>query len=69
MLLEPAFDAPGRHASDPWMGWRREVTVAEQLEHFVRAAHGAFSPNTERALRSDLGIYAKWCAERGKPGN
>ena len=66
MLLEPAFDAPVRHASDPPTGWRCEVAVAEQLERFVRAAHGAFSPNTVRALRSDLGIYAKWCAERGK---
>ena len=32
----------------------------------MRAAHGAFSRNTERALRSDLGIYAKWCAEQGE---
>ena len=24
---------------------------------------GAFSSNTERAVRSDLGIYAAWCAE------
>ena len=29
-------------------------------------ARGAFSSNTERAVRSDLGIYAAWCAECGE---
>ena len=31
----------------------------------MRTARGAFSTNTERAVRSDLAIYAAWCAERG----
>ena len=34
--------------------------------HFVQTARSAFSSNTERAVRSDLGIYADWCAQRGK---
>ena len=29
------------------------------------AAEGALSANTERAVRSDLAIYAAWCGERG----
>ena len=31
-----------------------------------RAARGAFSRNTGRAVRSDLAIYAEWCADRGR---
>ena len=37
-----------------------------QLERCLRAAGGAISANTERAVRSDLGIYAEWCLERGQ---
>ena len=44
----------------------RESEAAEELERLVRAAVGAFSASTERALRSDLAIFAAWCAERGK---
>ena len=40
--------------------------MAQQLGRYVRAARGVFSHNTERALRSDLGICANWCAERGE---
>ena len=29
------------------------------------AAGGAFSRNTERAMRSDLAVFARWCGERG----
>ena len=61
MLLEPAFDASPSRA--PSTRGHCEAAVAEQLERFVQAAQGAFSPNTERALRSDLRLYAKWCAE------
>ena len=66
MLLDPAFDAAPRLASEPWPGRHREAAMADALERFVHAARGAFSPNTERALRSDLGIYARWCAEHGE---
>ncbi len=59
MGLEPASDAPQAPRSG------REAALAEQLGAFVLAARSAFSGNTERALRSDLAIYARWCGERG----
>ena len=40
--------------------------VADRLAKFVRAARGAFSANTERAVRSDLAIDGAWCAARGE---
>ena len=60
MFLEPPFNACEEPAAV------REPSLAEQLGQFVRAARGAFSDSTERALRSDLAIYAAWCAERGR---
>ncbi|MDE0410447.1 MAG: tyrosine-type recombinase/integrase [Alphaproteobacteria bacterium] len=39
--------------------------LADRLADFVRAARGAFSANTERAVRSDLDVYGAWCAGRG----
>ena len=59
MVVEPPFHAS--EAPEP----EREAALSKQLERYVRAAGGAFSANTERAVRSDLGIYAEWCAERG----
>ena len=44
----------------------REPALAEHLARFVRSARSAFSENTERALRSDLAIYAAWCAGSGR---
>ncbi len=60
MFLEPPFNACEEPAAV------REPALEEQLGQFVRAARGAFSDSTERALRSDLAIYAEWCAERGE---
>ena len=60
MFLEPSFNASEERAED------RDLAVAEQLGQFVLAASGAFSSNTERALKSDLAIYGEWCAERGE---
>ncbi len=60
MFLEPPFSASEEPAPD------REPALEEQLGRFVRAARGAFSRSTERALRSDLAIYGEWCAERGE---
>ena len=61
MYLEPPFDPceePGpEREPDAWRS---------SSGQFVRAASGAFSSNTERALRSDLAIYAEWCAEHGE---
>ena len=62
MYLEPPLDAseaPGRHG---------ESACAERLGHVVGGVGGAFSRNTERAVRSDLAIFARWCAERGLRG-
>ena len=60
MYLEPPFDP----REEP--GEERQAVLAEQVGAFVRAASGAFSSNTERALKSDLAIYAEWCAEQGE---
>ena len=60
MFLELPFNASEEPEQD------REPALEEQLGQFVRAARGVFSDNTERALRSDLAIYARWCAERGE---
>ena len=60
MFLELPFNTSVEPAAD------REPALAEQLGHFVQAARGAFSDSTERALKSDLAIYAEWCAERGE---
>ena len=60
MYLEPPFNVSEEQ------GTERDPTLAEQLGQFVRAASGAFSCNTERALKSDLAIYAGWCVERGE---
>ena len=60
MYFELPFDASEAAGPD------REPALAEQLGRFDLAAWSAFSSNTERALRSDLGIYAEWCAERGE---
>ena len=32
----------------------------------MQAAQGAFSANTERAMKADLGIYTAWCAGQGR---
>ncbi|MYD94472.1 MAG: tyrosine-type recombinase/integrase [Chloroflexi bacterium] len=43
----------------------RDPTTADLVDGCVAAARGAISANTERALRSDLGIYAAWCGAYG----
>ena len=60
MFLEPPFDP----CEEP--GKERAPALAKRLQRFSQATNGAFSTNTERALRSDLAIYAEWCAERGE---
>ena len=62
MYLEPPFDASEavERADD--------CALAVRLERIDGGAEGAFSRNTERAVRSDLSIFARWCAERGLRG-
>ena len=59
MFLEPPFDAAKAPVPAPG------PDIELQLGRYVRAARGGFSRNTERAMRSDLSIYAAWCADRG----
>ena len=34
------------------------------MDAYFKAARGAFSPNTERALRSDVQVFRTWCREQ-----
>ena len=58
MLVETLRDVPQESSGH---------THRAPLDACAAAAHGALSTNTERALRSDLTIYAAWCTERGVP--
>ena len=60
MYLDPPFDP----CEEP--GTERAPALATRLQRFSQATNGAFSINTERALRSDLAIYAEWCQGEGK---
>jgi integrase len=35
------------------------------LRSFAEAAHGAFSPNTERAIRADIAVFGAWSLAAG----
>ena len=39
----------------------RDAAVDEPLAAYFEAAKGAFSPNTERALRADVQMFETWC--------
>ncbi len=60
MYLEPPFDPCEK------TGQELAPALATRLQRFLQATNGAFSSNTERALRSDLAIYAEWCNQRGE---
>ena len=60
MYLEPPFDTSEAPQHD------HEPALTELLGQFARAARSAFSSNTERAVKSDLGIYDAWCEQRGE---
>ena len=56
---------PELRLGDPASGGPEDGRApAEELGRCVEAARGAISANTARAVRSDLAIYAAWCAER-----
>ena len=50
---------------DPLPASAGDLPSAGCIDVCVAVAEGAISANTERALRSDLGIFATWCGERG----
>ena len=60
MYLEAPLHAPEPGATD------LDPDLAQRVGRYVRTARGAFSRNTERAVRSDLGIFAAWCRARGQ---
>ena len=41
------------------------AVLGERLKTYLRAAKGAFSKNTERAIRSDVDIFSAWCEKTG----
>lgn len=40
--------------------------IAERLDAYARAAHGAFADNTVRALHADTKVFADWCRANGR---
>lgn len=42
-----------------------DTGIGERLSAYLKDARGAFSENTERAVRSDVEIFTDWCAARG----
>ena len=54
------FDTPGTPARN------RGPAPGDRIGQFIRETASALGGNTGRAVRSDLGIYAAWCAEEGK---
>ncbi len=45
------------------VGGESDADVGEQLASFFEATRGAFSRNTERALRADLRVFVSWCRQ------
>ena len=46
---------------EPVTGVTHAAEEGDPLAAYFDAARGAFSPNTERALRADVEIFAAWC--------
>jgi len=44
-----------------------DAGVLAQLAHYSRHTSGAFSKNTERALKSDVARFTEFCTEQGYP--
>ena len=42
-----------------------DVMLGERVAAYLKDARGAFSENTERAVRSDVEIFTDWCKARG----
>ena len=48
-------------------GATAEADALANLAHHAAHTHGAYAPNSERALRSDVARFSGWCADRGLP--
>ena len=44
-------------------GVEHAAELGEQLAAYFETVRGAFSRNTERALRADVEVFAKWCRQ------
>jgi site-specific recombinase XerD len=44
-----------------------DTAIADNLRAHQAAAHGAYAGNTERALRADVLMFSRWCAEMNHP--
>ena len=40
------------------------ATAKERLSAYLRTREGSLNTSTERALRADMQVFLKWCAER-----
>ncbi len=49
---------------EPFEGVEHATVAGDLLAAYFKAARGAFSHNTERALRADVEIFASWCRQR-----
>ncbi len=43
----------------------RDDRIGASLRAHAEASRGAYSTSTEHALRSDIGIFTRWCADTG----
>ena len=43
-----------------------QAAAEEPLAAYFEEARGAFSPNTERALRADVQVFETWCRRHGR---
>lgn len=39
--------------------------IAQRLQDYAEASHGAFAENTMRAVQSDTRVFSAWCADNG----
>ena len=58
-------DAPRKDADYPVSATPPSV-LAERLRQFEKAAGGAYSRHTERALRADIERFTDWCARESR---
>ena len=52
---------------EPFVRVEHAAEVGDQLAAYFEAARGAFSRNTERALRADVEIFVSWCRQQVLP--
>ena len=52
---------------EPFVRVEHTAEVGDQLAAYFEAARGAFSRNTERALRADVEIFVSWCRQQVLP--